>query len=245
MQINDELMENEFADKDLLQYALAQGILDLGSLRDDMDQKLRKKYLAMHEGRIWQGSNGSWYALIPATADKKRRLVKKKYKEDLEEELIAYYKANEETRTSRDMFNEWRDAKFNWNEIGRTTYDRYTGEFHRFFDGTSLPGKRVDLITDDYLDEFIRTRISTLKLSAKAYGNMKTLISGPLKYAKKRHFTEFSAGTFFSDFVVSQKAFAKHEKKRQVFRKGEVETLSQWIWHHPKIANCIYLAIFF
>ena len=229
--------ELAMSEDSILQYALSQGILNVDVLRREVEEMQREKYLSKHNYQIWQGKNGKWYTELPATADSKRRLVKKTYKEDLEEEIINFYKSSDMYVTFRKAFEEWVNAKLLWNEISKGTYDRYTGEFKRFFENTDLPGMRVDLITDDYMDTYIRNRVADLELSSKAYGNMKTLLVGPLKYAKKRSYTKFSIGTFLGDFAISSKAFKKKEKKKQVFKRGEVDILSKWLWSHPKLEN--------
>lgn len=224
-------------ENEILKYAILKGIVNVGALQKEIELSQRENYLSEHKNRIWQGKNGNWYTELPATADKKRRLVKKVHREDLEEEIINYYRSAAEYHTFRSVFEEWLNAKLEWNEISKGSYDRYRGEFKRFFEGTDIPGKRVDTITDDYMDNYIRSRVADLELTAKAYGNMKTVLVGALKYAKKKKYTGFSIGTFFSDFDISAKAFRKREKKKQVFQKVEVEILSQWLWNNPKLEN--------
>ena len=91
-------------ENEILQYAISQGIVDLGTLQKEIELAQREKYLNEHKNSIWQGKNGKWYTELPATEERPRRLVKKVHKEDLEEEIINFYKSAEEHITFKQSF---------------------------------------------------------------------------------------------------------------------------------------------
>lgn len=221
----------------ILNMAMAAGIIDLQSLRVQLDMHERSKYLEQHKNTIWQGKNGKWYTELPGNADHNRRLIKKVNKDDLEEEIINFYRTAEEHPTVRAVFTEWLDSKKEWNEITNATVERYTGDFKRYFDGSDFPGKRVDYITDAYLEDLIKQIIQKKQLTAKSYSNMRTLIRGIMKFAKRKQYTDFSASLFFGDLQISQKSLKKPEKKTQVFTQNEISILTDWLWNHPKLEH--------
>lgn len=225
------------AGSELLLYAAAQGIIDLAAIQAQIEVHERKKFLEMHKNKIWKGANGKWYTELPPTGDTKRKLVKKTHLEDLEEEIINFYRTNQETPTFRTVYNEWLEAKQDWQEISRGTVDRYNVDFIRFFEGTELPGMRVDYIDDDFLEDFIKKTIAKYKLTNKAYSNMKTLLLGVMKYAKKRKYTQYSVSSFFGDLQLSKKTFKTPEKKKQVFTEEEAEKIIKYLKQHPSLEN--------
>ena len=87
----------------------------------------------------------------------------------------------------RDIFKEWSSQKFECGEIQKQTFDRYTTDFHRFFDGSYIAQKDIRKITEDDLELFIRESIRNKRLTNKAYGGLRLLIMGIFKYAKGRN----------------------------------------------------------
>ena len=75
--------------------------------------------------------------------------------------------------------------KLKYGEIQKQTFDRYTTDFHRFFDGSYIAQKDIRKITEDDLELFIRETIRNMGLTNKAYGGLRLLITGIFKYEKK------------------------------------------------------------
>ena len=97
--------------EEILKQAVADGIIDIDSIQQQVELNERKKYLEMHKYKIWQGSNGFWY-----TYTKDRKLVKKKSKRDLENVVIREVK--QETAFSiEELFYQWLDKKYEYGEI--------------------------------------------------------------------------------------------------------------------------------
>lgn len=229
-------------DLELLLYAKQQGILDCDTIRQQLEMEERKKYLQLHKNKIWQGSNGKWYTELPGKD--KRRLVKKTRLEDLEDAIVSFYKEDQETETVQKTFNEWVNKKLEWGEIKAGTYDRYKVAFDRYFKDTDFPELRIDIVTTDYLEDLIKSTIRQQELTAKAYNNMRTLIIGTFKRAKKRGLTDISISTFFGDLDISKKAFKKPEKKKQVFDEDEVQKVVDYLRENPTIGNLGILLTF-
>ena len=91
-----------------------------------------------------------WYTYLPAQGGG-RVLKKRKSKKDLESIIIDCYK-NKKEILLRDIFKEWSSQKFEYGEIQKQTFDRYTTDFHRFFDGSYIAQKDIRKITEDDLD---------------------------------------------------------------------------------------------
>lgn len=239
-----------YDDNLLLIEAMSEGIIDLPTVRAQLMEKEKTRYLNMHSYSIWQGKNGMWYTKIPLeNGDKK--LIKKKAKEAVEDAIVEYYKGaplTSKAPTFKYFFMEWVKEKIRYREICQGTYDRYTGEFERFFKGTWIYSAPMDSINEMMLDEFVRNRIVDLNLTAKAYGNMRTLILGTFKYAKRKGATDISITHFFADMGLSRRVFKKTAKRNddeQVFSDEETKLITDWLMKHPTIENYGILLVFY
>ena len=231
-------------DYDILRSAEALGIIDLDDIQVQIDMYEKKKYLEMHTNSIWQGKNGYWYTTLPATQEHGRKMVRKLNKEDLEEVIVDHYRGKIKNPTIRTIFEEWITEKKQWEEINQTTVDRYKGDFERFFGDTSFPNLKIDIVTEDYLESLIKNNIVQKQLTSKGYSNMKTILIGIMKYAKRKKYTYFSVSAFFGDLQISKKAFRRPEKKKQVFTEEEAEMVIEWLKEHPSVANYGILLVF-
>ena len=171
-------------------------------------------------------------------------MVRKLNKEDLEEVIVDHYRGKIKNPTIRTIFEEWITEKKQWEEINQTTVDRYKGDFERFFGDTSFPNLKIDIVTEDYLESLIKNNIVQKQLTSKGYSNMKTILIGIMKYAKRKKYTYFSVSAFFGDLQISKKAFRRPEKKKQVFTEEEAEMVIEWLKEHPSVANYGILLVF-
>lgn len=222
----------------ILQKALTYGMIDLDVIRLEVEKMEKDIYLQKHTKKVWQGKDGKWYTWIPTSEG--RWLIKKKTKEELEDAVIKYYK--ESSPTLESVFNSWIEEKINRNEICRGTYDRYFNDFKRYF--SEIKDRTLESITEDELEAHIKDNIVSLGLSAKAYGNMRTITKGIFKYAKKRDYTNISISSFFGDMELSKKAFRKVKKTEQIFTDNETPRLLEWLSEHPSIENLGILLAF-
>lgn len=202
-----------------------------------MEAMKREELLKQHPYEIWQSKDGKWYTYLP-TQGGGRVLKKRKSKKDLENIVIDYYKNNQEVRLE-DLFQEWAAQKLEYGEIQKQTFDRYTTDFHRFFDHSDIANKDIRKITEDDLELFIRETIRKQSLSNKAYGGLRLLIIGIFKYAKKRKYTEISITQFMGDLDLPKKCFSKRVVKDEesVFTDAEVEKISAYIRENISLIN--------
>lgn len=222
---------------DLLQFIIDNGIININDVQNSMEVMKREELLKQHPYEIWQSKDGKWYTYLPAQ-DGGRVLKKRKSKKDLENIVIDYYKNNQEVLLE-DLFQEWASQKLEYGEIQKQTFDRYTTDFHRFFDHSDIANKNIRKITEDDLELFIRETIRKQSLSNKAYGGLRLLIIGIFKYAKKRKYTEISITQFMGDLDLPKKCFSKRVVKDEesVFTDEEVEKISAYIRENISLIN--------
>ena len=228
--LSDEIIKNVL----LFTTAVKEGIIDLDQLDTAVRMKKEKEYLSKHKGSIWQGKNEYWYTRIDG------KLIKKRRKEDLEESIISYYRAldESETPTFKSTYREWIRSKQEFKEVKESSILRYQDDYNRYFKGSKFELIPIADVNDVALDEFVRDVISKYELTSKSYSCFRTVVIGVFKYAKRYHYTDFSVSSFFKDFQISKSAFKKgSERKAYIYSKREREELYEYFMSNPTIEH--------
>lgn len=122
-----------------------------------------------------------------------------------------------------------------YGEIQSQSVNKYKNSYRRFFtensDAQPIMQKKIKNITEDDLEQFIRTSIVHLSLTQKAYSELRILINGIFKYAKKKKYTELSITNFFGDLQISKRSFKKVMKdpKSEVYQEEEVAKITGYL----------------
>lgn len=222
-----------YTSEDILHFLSNSGMLDLATIEDAIDEMTNEKYLAMHQYRIWQGKDGLWYTYLK-DEDKPRKLIKKHTLKELQSVVAKFYQNIEERVYIKDVFEEWATKKLEYGEVVKQTFDHYHTDFKRFFYGTEIAKTPIEDITELMLEDFIKRTIHDKELTAKAWGNMRTLIRGIFKLAKKKGLTTISISTFLADMELSAKSFKRRRMldEEQVFRKTEETRIIEFVAEH-------------
>ena len=231
------------SDAELLKFAIENGMLDAALVQEKIEMQKREELLKKHPYAIWEGKDGKWYTYLP---DEKRKRVPRKRKSyaEIENIIVEYWKEQQENPTVEDVFCEWLNAKLGREEISKSTYDRYKVQFEQCF--KKLKGKKIKLITEYDIEEFILNIVHELKLTQKAFSNFRTLIYGIFKHAKKRKLIQFSITQVVADIEISRKNFRKDEKSddEQVFMIDELPKVIDYLSENGDIINLGLLLIF-
>jgi hypothetical protein len=103
----------------------------------------RKEYLESHPYSIRE-KDGVWYTYVTDNNPDnhyKRRLVKRRSREALEDELVRIYKERSEELTFRECFERWSQEKLAFGLIEKQTFDRYQTDYTHFL--TEFGKKKV------------------------------------------------------------------------------------------------------
>lgn len=214
-------MLDGMSSSEVLKKALADGIIDINTLGKQIEMNERKKYLDMHKYEVWQGEkDGKWYTYLPD--DKKgRRLVKRKYHKDIEDVIISWWKEEETNPTVYDIYKEWINSKLDREEIEKSTWDRYNRQYDENM--KDFGKRKMKSIEECDIEDFILSAIHENKLTAKGYSNLRTLIYGTFKRAKKRKLVDFSITEVVADMEISKKSFRKNNKPDEELVFSEIE----------------------
>lgn len=93
----------KISDRELLNYALDNGILDLALLQEKINMQKREELLKKHPYDIWEGKDGYWRTYIP-DKEKGRKLLKRKNRKDVEDAVVSYLREEEENPTVEEVF---------------------------------------------------------------------------------------------------------------------------------------------
>lgn len=227
---------------DVLKTAVERGIIDLTALLEQVEEMENNEFLNQHQQKIWQDPSGRWSTYLPAANKNKRRLVKKTKLDDLEKEIIKYYKDAESSPKFSDVFYEWAGQKLDNGEISRTTYDRYELSMKRFF----IPDFRIKNVNEAFLEGFIKKTITKENLTRKGWSDMRILLIGVFKYSKKKGLTSINITTFMDELELPRHLFRKTEASddESVFTDEEIQMIKDEVLMRPTLIKLGVLLAF-
>ena len=230
-------------DRELLNYALEHGMIDMSYVQEQIEMNKRKELLEKHPYKIWQGKDGKWYTYIP-NKEKGRKLLKKTEKKLIEDIVVDYWKVQIENPTIEDVFNEWNDRRLSLKKISPGSHLRYIQTFNRHFQEF---GKKHIKTTDpdDYI-EFLENETASKDLTAKAFSALKLITKGLLIRAKKRKFISFNVEEIFQESDINESDFKKNVKKEEleVFNEQEFSQVVNYLENHLDVKNVGILLMF-
>lgn len=213
----------------------------------------KEKILKKHNNKIWKGEkNGRYYTYIYENG--KRKLLSKKSLEELQNAIIEHLSGKGKEKTVkknifRNLCIEWLEQKLEFKEIKKGSYDRYINDYHKYIEKDIIFKKSITEITEYELEIWCKSTIKNHSLTAKAWGNVRVLILGTFKFAKRKGLKIFSITDFFQNLALSKNLFKHSNKKQaeyQVFTDEEVEMIIEYVKNnHNSILNCGVLLAFY
>lgn len=151
-------------DKELLQYLIDSGSIDLHIVLQQLELDKRQKILEKHKYSIYQCQDGYWYTKV-LKEDGKRKTVKKKTKAEIEDYLIELYESNDED-TFKYRYKKWVERQ---SLSGRSsnTVRKYETDYDRFFKGYPIEKMNINYITEEDLLVHINTLLDTKDIPYK------------------------------------------------------------------------------
>lgn len=213
-------------DRELLQYALEHGMIDMSYVQEQMEMNKRKEFLRKHPYEIWEGKDGKWYTYLP-DENKGRKLKKRKTQEDIETCVIEFWKSQSEEEiknkkakslTLKTIFPEW--LRFKQAHTNSTSYvKRITADWARFYQNdTELINIPLYQLTKIYLDNWAHNKIKEYEMTKKMYYNMSIILRQSLDYAVENGYIDKNV---FTEVKINTKMFRRVKKKT-----GETEVYS-------------------
>ena len=215
-------------ERELLQYALEYGMIDVSYVQEQVNMNKRKELLEKHPYSIWEGKDHLWHTYLPDN-EKGRVPRKRKSEAEIQDVICEYWKNELENPTVKDVYNEWISGKYEREEISKATVDRYNRQFDESM--SDFGKRRIKSVEECDIEDFILSAIYENELTVKGYSNLRTLIYGIFKRAKKRKYVDYSITEVISDMEISRKLFRKNKKTEEelVFSENETERILDYI----------------
>lgn len=206
---------------------------------------LDKNLLTQHPYQISHRKDGFWYTYIPDSTKKDgRRLIKRKNETDIDKVVITYWQQKAENPTVAEMFDGWISDKLEYGEIQKQTENRYRRQFEQCF--ASMAARHIDSIKDYEIEEFCKRAIRDYQLTQKGYANMRTILYGIFKRAKKKHYIEWSITEVVHDMELSRKSFRRvyHTNEELIFTEDELPKVLEKLYDNLDTLNLGLLLLF-
>ena len=199
--------------RDLVQELEKYGIINKSDVLEQLEKMKTQELLNKHMYEIWEGKDGKWRTYLP-DSEKGRRLIKKTKRENVEKEIINYYKKEEQdkVKTFKDCYLHWRSVHDEL--VSDNSVYRYETDYKRYFDKTKFENMEMADIKEDDITLFMLNKIKELKLCQKACKTLFWYISSVcLNALKNKVIVEnpclfLSANKFYQYCTV-------HERKRE------------------------------
>lgn len=189
------------------------GIINKSDVLEQLEKMKTQELLNKHTYEIWEGKDGKWRTYLP-DPKKGRRLIKKTKRENVEKEIINYYKKEDQdkVKTFKDCYLHWRSVHDEL--VSDNSVYRYETDYKRYFDKTKFENMEMTDIKEDDIVLFMLNKIKELKLCQKACKTLFWYISSVcLNALKNKVIVEnpclfLSANKFYQYCTV-------HERKRE------------------------------
>lgn len=233
--------------EDVLHKALKYDILskeDLENLENRIEVQKRENLLNKHPYSIWQGKNGNWYTKLPV--NEQLKLVKRKYKTDIENIVIEFWNEKLENPNIKELFDQWLNEREIYGELRKSSLKKYANDYNRFIKDTDFEVIHIRRLDEEQLYLFVKETIVKHSLTSKGFSGLRIILKGILKYAKRKKYTSISASTFFEDLDIGKNCFKKVKKdpKTQRFTDEEVHKIMDYIFENLTIRNLAIMLCF-
>ena len=226
-----EIIIEQVTKNEVLNYAIEHGIIDLSYIENKIEMNKREELLKKHPYEIWIGKDNRYYTYFPEK-DNKRMLKSRNTRQKIEDCIVDFWKQEMENPTIYELYIEWVDGKLKREEITITTKNRYDRQYKESM--IEFGKNRIKAIEEYDIEKFLLEAIHVHKMTAKGFSNLRTLILGIFKLAKKKKLIQYSIKNVIDDMDISKKVFrkVKHEDDELIFMDEEVEKVLNYFKQH-------------
>lgn len=226
-----EIIIEQVTKNEVLNYAIEHGIIDLSYIENKIEMNKREELLKKHPYEIWIGKDNRYYTYFPEK-DNKRMLKSRNTRQKIEDCIVDFWKQEMENPTIYELYIEWVDGKLKREEITITTKNRYDRQYNESM--IEFGKNRIKAIEEYDIEKFLLEAIHVHKMTAKGFSNLRTLILGIFKLAKKKKLVQYSIKNVIDDMDISRKLFrkVKHEDDELIFMDEEVEKVLNYFKQH-------------
>ena len=217
--------------------------LESVDILEERISKMKKEEAVLnnHKHKVWfDEKKQGWYTTVEdPRRPKGLRLVFRKSRDDLIAFLNDFYRKKMETIEV--MYTQWIAYRRMVTNITEQSLTKYGTIFNRFFADTDFENIPIGEITEDELTRFILTNIKGKKLTAKQFSDLRLVINGIFKFAKRNGKTDISISTFFADLDLNG-MFEARPRQKEAYSDSEIKQIVDTCY---KINTCKSLIVAF
>lgn len=215
-----------------LQQALEAGLIDLNTLRIQLENQKMQEAVEAHPYSIWKGRDGKWRTYVyDPTKKYNRRLIKRTTELGIHKFLYqeTLFKQEQEEKKQRIKLSKFFPIWLRHKEkhTNSPSYiSRIVSDWNRFYIKDPIVDKYMDEISGIYLDDWFHSIIKNHNLTKTQFYNMSIILRQGFLYAKQKNIIQDNP---CADIKINTKMF-RHNKKppdeTQVFLEGEQEQIA-------------------
>ena len=223
-------------EKELLDFALKCGMIDLDDVQNQMTKKHKEKLLKQHSFEIWKGSDNRWKTYIPNNTKKSgRKLIVKTHYEDLENFLVSFYEDQSEAKqiekiSLKELYPQWIEYK-RLHTTAETYITRIHSDWKTYYQNTEIINIPIKKLTKLELDIWAHKLIKDYSMTKNQYYNVTVIMRQALLYAVDLEIIESSP--FSSVKIDGKRLFRRVKKslmKHKYFLKRKKKRFIKWHW---------------
>lgn len=178
-----DLGTEEVMNKEMLNYAIEQGIIDISHIQDAVNMSKRKEIIEQHPYSIWEGKDGKWHTYLPDET-KGRVPRKRNSKKEIEDLIVDYYK----DQINYTFSYWWRRFKIKQKKFGlcNNSLNKYESDYIRFFQDTDFERMDIRDVTEEDITEFMVDTVKRMYLKEKTAKSLMGYISGVFRHARTK-----------------------------------------------------------
>jgi len=231
------IVNTNIPEKEILNYMINNGIIDLDGVQAEMTKKQREIILSQHSYKIYQEKSGRWRTYLPDnTKANNRKPIARASKENLENCIIAYYENLDEAKqneklTLSTLYPKWIEYK-RTHTTAESYIVRIQTDWKKYYADTKIIDKPIKSLTKLDLDNWAHGLIKEHELTKNAYYNMAVIMRQSLEYAIDLKIISENPLSLVK--IDGKRLFRKVKKKpdeTQVFSRAELEQLTQMAWN--------------
>lgn len=221
-----------------MKYAVEHGMIDMSSVLKEIEVAKRQELLKNYPYAIWQAKDGKWYSRVMENG--KRKLKKRSTREEIEDIIIQSLNPSP---TWQDVFEEWNEWRTNLKKISPATKLRYEKTFDKHF--TDFGQWKVNETKPIDIINFLEEQIPKYQMTAKAFCNLKTIMRGMIRRAKKQGYCDYTVD-ILNEVETSDKEFKRNYKEdyEEVFNVEEMSTIMKYLQNNLDSKNMAIMLMF-
>lgn len=239
----DDYLDDLDGMNEILLQIMTQGdTIDLGKLKNQIQDMERKQLLEKHPYTIWKTFDGKWCVYLPDGKGGRLKRVRKT-REEVENVVVRYQKSLIEDPTLEELYNRWSSHKIKIKRISLGTINRYTYIFYHHF--SKIKDKHIKSFAPEDWVSFLEEQPAKFDMTSKSFSNLKIIVRGMLKFAKRNKYISYS-DRILADLDTTEINFKKvvKEDNQEVFTEDETPVIINYLKQNLDAINVAILLLF-